>query len=194
MYNMEKTVNRSRAETAVRDLLSAFNIVIKPGMEETPARVVKMLEEVWEGEKYTNREIALMYNKTFETTADDIVVVKDIEAFSYCEHHLALIYDMRISIGYIPPGKIIGLSKIARIADMCCKRLQVQERIGTDIADVLELIVGPHVVVRIEASHSCMTARGIKKPSSKTVSFTRRGNFAFDSCFRDFLEALKIGQ
>lgn len=189
---MKKTVNRSKAENAVRDLLSAFNIAIKPGMEETPARVVRMLDEVWEGERYSNSDIATMYGKTFETTDNDIVIVKDIEAFSYCEHHLALIYNMKISIGYIPNGKIIGLSKIARIADMCCKRLQVQERIGTDIAEVMQMVVGDDVVVRIEASHSCMTARGIKKPSSKTVSFARRGKFVSEETFRDFLEALKM--
>ena len=187
-----ETANRSKAEQAVRDLLSAFHIKEKPGMEETPQRVVKMLEEVWAGEQYTNEDLAKMYGKQFEADTHDLVIVKDIEAFSYCEHHLALIYDMRVSIGYLPDGKVIGLSKIPRIVDMCCKRLQLQERIGTDIADVLSRIVGPSVVVRIEARHSCLTARGIKKPSSKTVTLTKRGAFEVDdNLVRQFLYQLK---
>lgn len=186
-----KTENRSKAEKAVRDLLSAFSIKPKPGMEETPSRVVKMLEEVWEGENYSNDEIAAMFGKSFPVDSTDMVVVKDIEAFSYCEHHLALIYNMRISIGYIPKGKVIGLSKIARIADMCCKRLQLQERIGHDIVDVMTRIVGPNVAVRIEANHSCMTARGIKKPSSKTVTYATSGAFEQDTEFKRFLAALR---
>lgn len=185
-----KTENRSKAEKAVRDLLSAFSIKPKPGMEETPSRVVKMLEEVWEGENYSNDEIAAMFGKSFPVDSADMVVVKDIEAFSYCEHHLALIYNMRISIGYIPKGKVIGLSKIARIADMCCKRLQVQERIGNDIAEVMQKIVGEDVIVRIEANHSCMTARGIKKPSSKTVTLAKRGKFKEKEYMKQFLDML----
>lgn len=177
---MAKTVNRSAAEKAVRDLLSAFNIRIKEGMEETPKRVIKMLEEVWGGERYSNPEIAEMFNKTFPVETKDMVIVKDIEAFSYCEHHLALIYNMKISVAYMPCGRVIGLSKIARIADMVCKRLQVQERIGRDIADIMTHITGPSVAVRIEANHSCMTARGIKKPTSKTVTLTTRGAFDVD--------------
>jgi GTP cyclohydrolase I len=149
-----------------------------------------MLEEVWEGEKYSNDEIAVMFGKSFPVDSTDMVVVKDIEAFSYCEHHLALIYNMRISIGYIPKGKVIGLSKIARIADMCCKRLQVQERIGNDIAEVMQKIVGEDVIVRIEANHSCMTARGIKKPSSKTVTLAKRGKFKEKEYMKQFLDML----
>lgn len=190
-YDM-KAENRGKAENAVRDILQAFEVKFRPGMEETPARVVKMLEEVWAGEQYTNVELAKMYDKTFPVEESGMVVVRDIEAFSYCEHHLALIYNMKISVGYIPVHKVIGLSKIARIADMCCRRLQLQERIGEDIADVLSHIVGTKdVCVRIEANHSCMTARGIKKPSSKTVTFTRRGLFfQSDSYFQEFLAAI----
>lgn len=182
--------NRRKAEKAIRDILSAFNIKNREGLEETPARVVRMLEEVWEGEQYSNKELAVMFGKTFTAESSDMVIVKDIEAFSYCEHHLALIYDMKVSAGYIPDGKVIGLSKIARIVDMCCKRLQLQERIGSDIADVLGHIVGEDVCVRVEACHSCMTARGIKKPGSKTVTYTRRGAFQADELFREFQRAL----
>ena len=100
----------------------------REGLRETPARVARMYAEVFEGMSYSNDEIARMFSKTFDTgfSKDDFVLVKDIEAFSYCEHHLALMYDMKISVAYIPKGKVLGLSKIARIADMACRRLQLQ--------------------------------------------------------------------
>ena len=100
-----------------------------------------------------------------------MVIVRDIDIFSYCEHHLALMYDMKVTVAYIPKEKVIGLSKIARIADMVAKRLQLQERIGTDIEDV---------AVVIEGTHSCMTARGIKKNAATTKTFTLRGQFQED--------------
>lgn len=189
-----ETENRKRAEQAVRDFLEAFGIDIRkrPGMEETPARVVAMYEEVWEGENYSNEELAQEHGKLFDSPCSDMVVVKDIEAFSWCEHHLALIYNMKISVAYLPQKKVLGLSKIARIADMCCRRLQLQERIGSDIADVLTRLVGPDVCIKVEANHSCMTARGIKKTASKTVTFAKRGVFQDNrECFLDFLDALK---
>lgn len=153
----------------------------REGLKDTPERVAKMYAEVFEGMNYTNDEIAKMYSKSFtlpEDGAEDMVVVKDIEVFSYCEHHMALMYDMRVSVAYIPRGKVIGLSKIARIADMAAKRLQLQERIGADIAEILSKATGStDVAVYIEGNHSCMTARGIKKPSAKTVTTTLRGRF-----------------
>ena len=124
----------------------------REGLIDTPKRVAKMYEEVFEGMNYTNEEIADMFNKTFaldrleeefenvecksQNGNSDMVVVKDIDIFSYCEHHLALMYDMKVTVAYIPKGRVIGLSKIARIADMVSKRLQLQERIGSDIADI----------------------------------------------------------
>ncbi|MEE3393686.1 MAG: GTP cyclohydrolase I [Lachnospiraceae bacterium] len=115
-------------------------------------------------------------------TAGNIVFVKDIDEFSYCEHHMALMYDMKISVAYIPKDKVIGLSKIARIADMVCRRLQLQERIGSDIADIISKVTGSDdVCVFIEACHSCMTARGIKKPGSRTSTCTLRGAFKEDT-------------
>ena len=119
----------------------------RDGLKETPDRVARMYEEVFEGMNYTNDEIADMFNKTFEevdvsSESKDMVLVKDIEIFSYCEHHLALMYDMKVSVAYIPNGKVIGLSKIARVADMVSKRLQLQEKIGTDIAYIMQKITG----------------------------------------------------
>ena len=156
----------------------------REGLKDTPDRVARMYAEVFEGMNYTNDEIADMYNKTFEddleyeTDSRDMVVVKDIDIFSYCEHHIALMYDMKVTVAYIPNGKVIGLSKIARIADMVSKRLQLQERIGSDIADIMQKITGSEdVAVLIEGNHSCMTARGIKKSGAKTCTTTLRGRF-----------------
>jgi GTP cyclohydrolase I len=104
--------------------------------------------------------------------------VKDIEIFSYCEHHMALMYDMKVTVAYIPNGKVIGLSKIARIADMAAKRLQLQERIGSDIAEIIQEVTDSNsVAVKINGCHSCMTARGIKKTSAETVTTTFTGQF-----------------
>ena len=98
-----------------------------------------------------------------ENCADEAVVMKDISVFSYCEHHLALMYDMTVNVAYIPRGRVLGLSKIARICDMAAKRLQLQERLGSDIAEIISEAAGtPDVGVKILGSHSCMTARGIK--------------------------------
>ena len=159
----------------------------REGLKETPDRVARMYEEVFEGMNYTNDEIATMFGKTFEddfeytTDSKDMVVVKDIDIFSYCEHDLALMYDMKVTVAYIPNGKVIGLSKIARIADMVGKRLQLQERIGNDIADIMIKVTGSEdVAVLIEGCHSCMSARGIKKQNAKTYSSTLRGKFMED--------------
>lgn len=153
----------------------------REGLKETPDRVARMYAEVFEGMNYTNDEIAAMFSKNFDvpdSSSEDMVLVKNIEIFSYCEHHMALMYDMKVSVAYLPHGKVIGLSKIARIADMVAKRLQLQERIGTDIADVISKATGSEdVAVYIEGNHSCMTARGIKKPSAKTITTTFLGRF-----------------
>lgn len=165
----------------------------REGLKETPDRVAKMYEEVFEGMNYTNDEIAQMFGKTFEEEntvkgENDLVIVKDIEVFSYCEHHMALMYDMKVTVAYTPVGKVIGLSKIARIADMVAKRLQLQERIGSDIAQIITKVTGSEdVAVVIEGNHSCMTARGIKKPGASTVTTTLRGRFNTDAALQNRL-------
>lgn len=158
----------------------------REGLLDTPSRVAKMYHEVYEGMKYTNEEIAAMFDKCFtEGATGDLVTESDIPIFSYCEHHIALMYNMRVHIGYLPNGKVIGLSKMARIADMVGKRLQLQERIGADIADILQMILDTKdIIVVIEGEHSCMTARGIKKPGVKTRTATLRGVFSSDSDLR----------
>lgn len=154
----------------------------RPGLVETPDRVARMYKEVFEGVQYTNDEIGKMFNKCFtDVETEDLVVIGNIPVFSYCEHHMALMYNMKVSVGYLPKGKIIGLSKVARIADMVCKRLQVQERIGTDICDILQKVLNTEdVMVVIEGEHSCMTARGIKKPGTITRTASLRGAFRED--------------
>lgn len=155
----------------------------REGLAETPERVANMYEEMFEGMNYTNADIADMFCKTFDCQSNggDMVVVRDIDIFSHCEHHLALMYDMKVSVAYIPEGKVLGLSKIARIAEMAAKRLQLQERIGSDIAEIISLAAGTrNVAVYIEGKHSCMTARGIKNNNSITRTTTLRGNFKTD--------------
>ncbi|MCC8014347.1 MAG: GTP cyclohydrolase I FolE [Eubacterium sp.] len=180
-------IDTEKIEFHIREILKALgDDPDREGLRETPKRVAKMYDEVFEGMNYSNAEIAEMFNKTFEeedylTSNSDMVFVKDIEVFSYCEHHMALMYDMKVSVAYIPKGKVVGLSKIARIADMAAKRLQLQERLGSDIAEIMAIITGSDdVAVLIEASHSCMTARGIKKTAAKTYTETLRGRFETD--------------
>ena len=181
-------IDRAAVEEHIRVLLIALgDDPDREGLKETPSRVAKMYEEVFEGMNYTNHEIACMFDKTFEDDLtfakdnSDFVIVKDIDIFSYCEHHMALMYDMKVTVAYVPKGKVIGLSKIARIADMVSKRLQLQERIGTDIAEIMQEVTGSEdVAVLIEGCHSCMTARGIKKTAAKTYTSTLRGKFRTD--------------
>ena len=166
----------------------------REGLKETPERVAKMYEEVFEGMNYTNHEIAQMFDKTFEQDlelsgkSDDMVYVRDIEIFSYCEHHMALMYDLKATVAYIPNGKVIGLSKIVRICDMVGRRLQLQERIGQDIADIMAEITGSEdVAVVLEGYHSCVSARGIKKNNTRTMTVELRGSFKDDAALQMYL-------
>ena len=187
-------INETAAQDAVVNLLAAMGIKREchTDFDKTPARVVKMLKEVWQGEQYTNEEIAAMFGKTFDSDESAMVVVADIPCFSYCEHHLALIYNLKISVGYLPKGKVIGLSKVARIADMACRRLQLQERICSDIADVMTKIIGGDVIVYAEGEHSCMTTRGIKKTGTVTKTLDCRGAFECVDCRRDFFSIIEL--
>ena len=181
-------IDQKAIEQHIRGILEALgDDPEREGLRETPARVARMYAEVFDGMNYTNHEIARMFDKTFEedalreTGANDIVLVRDIDIFSHCEHHLALMYDMTATIAYVPNGKVLGLSKIARIADMAARRLQLQERLGSDIAEIMEEVTGsPDIAVIIRGCHSCMTARGIKKSSATTVTTTMRGRFDTD--------------
>lgn len=176
-------VDQAKIREHIRGILEAIGEdPDREGLRETPDRVARMYGEIFEGIGYTNDEIASMFNKTFEAPINnDMVLVKDIEIFSYCEHHMALMYDMKVSVAYIPRDRVLGLSKIARIADMVGKRLQLQEKIGSDIAYIMEkATLSPDVAVVITGKHSCMTARGIKNTPAVTLTTTFRGAFKDD--------------
>lgn len=187
----------SNIQEAVKTIL--VNIGEDPareGLLETPERVARMFDEVFEGTRFTNDEIAAECGKTFplpegSISNSSIITVGNIDAFSYCEHHIALMYNMRVSVGYIPKDRIIGLSKIPRIVEMVTKRLQLQEKIGNDIADILSKVVKTEdVIVAISGEHSCLSARGIKKPGALTKTITARGVFKEQSEKR--LEFMKM--
>lgn len=180
-------IDKKKIEEHIKGILIALgDNPDREGLRETPKRVAEMYAEVFEGMNYTNDELVTMFQKTFQEeqvaeNGKDMVLMKDIEIMSHCEHHLALMYNMKVSIAYIPNKKVIGLSKIARIADMVGRRLQLQERIGTDILEVMKKITeSEDVAVLIEGEHGCMTFRGIKKMNAKTVTTTLSGKFETD--------------
>lgn len=189
-YIMPVTGGMSREdiiESSVNNIIAAIGEdPTRPGLVETPKRVRRMYDEIFEGIRYTNDEIADMFNKCFEeVSTGDLVVVGDIPIFSMCEHHMALMYNMKVHVGYIPKDRVIGLSKVARIADMVGKRMQLQERIGMDIADVLQKVLGTEdIIVVVEGEHACMAARGIKKPGTRTRTSALRGIFQNDAALR----------
>lgn len=195
---MAKKIDTEKIESCVRELLIALgDDPTREGLVDTPKRVAKMYAEVFAGMTYTNEEIAEMFGTTFEQedfvrqNDKNLIVVRDIPIFSYCEHHMALMYNMKVSVVYRPAEKIIGLSKIARIADMVGRRLQLQERIGNDIAEIVSMVTeSPDVGVVIQGEHSCMTARGIEKPGTLTVTSSFRGVFREDDSLRQ--EALLL--
>jgi GTP cyclohydrolase IA len=178
----------------IKKIMQAVNLIIeavgddpqREGLKETPYRVAMYYAELFEGMKYSNEEIANMFNMCFfEENTEDLVVVQDIEINSHCEHHLALMYDMNVSIGYIPNGRVIGISKLARIADMVGRRLQLQERIGKDILDVLKIVLQTeNIIIVIKGKHACMTARGIKAKNSITKTATLSGDFKTNNSLR----------
>ncbi|SFG20331.1 GTP cyclohydrolase I [Oribacterium sp. WCC10] len=189
-------IDKKAIEEHIRGILIALgDDPEREGLKDTPKRVAEMYEEVFEGMNYSNHEIAEMFGKTFEAEMDEsidtdrVVVMKDIDIFSYCEHHLALMYDMKVNVAYLPKGRVIGLSKIARVCDMVGRRLQLQEKIGKDIADIICEITGSEdVAVTIEGYHSCVTARGIKKTNTKTFSAELRGRFKTDASLQFYIK------
>lgn len=191
---MSDMIDTKAIEEHVRGILIALgDNPNREGLVETPKRVAKMYQEVFAGMNYTNHELAQMLDKTFtedtaSTCSDQVVVMKDIDLFSYCEHHMALMYDMKATVAYIPKGRVIGLSKIARICDMAGRRLQLQERLGRDIADILGEITGStDIAVLLEGRHSCVSARGIKKTNAKTRTVELRGRFKEEPALQLYL-------
>ena len=175
-----KQFDQQKIAAAVEQLLVALNQDLSDeNIRETPRRVAKYWTELLEGELYTNDEIAAMYDKQFNLpTTNNMVVLTDIPIFSHCIHHLALMFDMKVHVAYIPKDRVIGLSKIPRIVDMVAKRLQLQERICEDVAYILQkLLDTTNVAVVIEGQHGCVAARGIKKINTKTLTEVMNGDF-----------------
>lgn len=177
-YKMENTKEQMLI-SAGELILQAFGKDLQdPSLKETPKRFAKMMLEQFEGEFYSDFDLVSKFGKCFETTGHGIVTCTNIPVFSHCEHHLALMYNMNVSIGYYPRTKVIGLSKMARIADMVAKRFQIQERMGFSIHRIMSAILSTdNVIVMIEGEHSCMTARGIKKPGAVTRTLHTSGVF-----------------
>lgn len=177
-YKMENTKEQMLI-FAGELILQAFGKDLQdPSLKETPKRFAKMMLEQLEGEFYSDSDLVSKFGKCFETTGHGIVTCTNIPVFSHCEHHLALMYNMNVSIGYYPRTKVIGLSKMARIADMVAKRFQIQERMGFSIHRIMSAILSTdNVIVMIEGEHSCMTARGIKKPGAVTRTLHTSGVF-----------------
>ena len=188
-----KKIDTKLIEESIKNILVAIGEnPDREGLMETPKRVANMYKEVFEGNLYTNKEIAEMFGKTFTSNTNDLVIIKDIPSFSYCEHHLALMYNMKVSVAYIPNGKVLGLSKIVRMIDMASKRLQIQERLTKDIAEIILLASGSNsLYVLIESDHSCITTRGIKKEGEKTITSHYTGQFKTDKSLKlEFLNSL----
>ncbi len=149
----------------------------REGLTDTPKRVAKMYREVFEGVGI-DPETAL--TTTFEEHYEGIVVVKDIHYYTFCEHHLIPFFG-KVHIGYIPNGRVVGLSKFARLVELVSKRPQVQERMTQQIAEAIMNRLQPDgVIVSIEGQHLCMCARGVKKPGSSTVTTVKKGSFQND--------------
>ena len=176
--------DRERAEAAVRELLIAVGEdPDREGLVETPARVARAYEEVFAG---LHEDPKVHLEKSFSENHRELVLVRDIPIYSTCEHHLVPFYG-EAHIGYIPgpEGKVTGLSKLARVADMYAKRPQVQERLTAQIADaIVEKLNASAVIVVIECEHLCMAMRGIRKPGATTTTSAVRGGFKKNAASR----------
>jgi GTP cyclohydrolase I len=167
--------DRTRAEAAVRELLLAVGEdPDREGLRETPARVARAYEEVFSGLRLRPQDVL---TTTFDLGHDEMVLVRDIEVYSTCEHHLVPFHGVA-HVGYIPStdGRITGLSKLARLVDVYSRRPQVQERLTTQIADAMVRVLQPRgVIVVLDCEHLCMSMRGVRKPGSRTLTSAVRG-------------------
>ncbi len=186
-------IDLDRAASAVRDLLIALGEnPDREGLKETPMRVARAYNEVFSGLDQDPQEIL---NTVFDIGHDEMILVKDIELYSTCEHHLVPFHGVA-HVGYIPgeDGRVTGLSKLARVVEVFAKRPQVQERLTAQIADALVKALNPRgVIVVIECEHLCMSMRGVKKPGSRTVTSAVRGQMR-DTATRAEAMSLIIGK
>ena len=162
----------------------------RDGLLKTPSRVARSLRFLTSGYEQSPHEI--LNNALFEVSYDEMVVVKDIDFYSLCEHHLIPFFG-RAHVAYIPNGKVVGLSKIPRLVEMFARRLQVQERMTTEIAETIEEVLHPKGVgVVVEASHLCMIMRGVERQNAYAISSSLKGSFSEDSKTRsEFMELIR---
>lgn len=168
-------VNKNKIEEGVRLLLEGIGEdITREGLIDTPGRVARMYEEIFSGMHDNAKE---HLSKTFTAENNEMIVERDIVFYSTCEHHIMPFYG-KAHIAYIPDGRVVGISKLARTVEAYAKRLQIQEQMTTQIADaIMEHLKPQGVMVMIEAEHMCMTMRGVKKPGSQTVTIVTRGAF-----------------
>lgn len=185
-----KMIDKQKIEEAVKLLLEGIGEdVNREGLKETPGRIARMYEEIFEG---LEEDAGLHLSKTFSVSRSEMVVEKDIVFYSTCEHHLMPFYG-KTHVAYIPDGKVVGLSKLARTVEVYARRPQIQEQMTAQIADaIMEHLAPQGVMVMVEAEHMCMTMRGVKKPGSKTVTVSVRGIFEEDEKLQErFFRMLK---
>jgi GTP cyclohydrolase I len=186
-------VAKPEIEAAIRQLLIAFGEdASREGLERTPERVARMFDELLAG--YRVDPFALINEAVFDIKYDEMVLVKDIEFYSMCEHHL-LPFLGQAHVAYIPSGKVIGLSKIPRIVDLFARRLQVQERMTNQISEFIETVLHPQgVAVVVEGLHLCSKIRGVKKSRSRMVTSSMTGSFRNNPITRqEFLSHIERG-
>lgn len=186
--------DEQKCKEAVKLLLESFGEdVNREGLIETPRRVAGYWKELLEGNNYTNEEIAKMFSKKFVVPNDSLVVKEVKNVYSHCEHHLALMFNMKVVVAYVPKKvkkgyEVIGLSKIPRIVDMCSKRLQLQEKLASDIAECISIATGSKdVYVNIVGDHACVSARGAKSDGFTDVTYLG-GKFKTDVDLRNEIE------
>ncbi|NUT10989.1 MAG: GTP cyclohydrolase I FolE [Nonomuraea sp.] len=187
-------VDLGRIEKAVREILYAIGEnPDRDGLLETPSRVARAMAEQFSGLGQTPEGVL---TKVFDVDHDEMVLVRDIEVYSTCEHHLVPFHGVA-HVGYIPNerGQVTGLSKLARLVDVFARRPQVQERMTSQIADSLMRVLEPRgVIVVVECEHLCMTMRGVRKPGAKTVTSAVRGDFRTSDKTRSEAMALILGR
>jgi GTP cyclohydrolase I len=188
MEPLPSEIDQPRIERAVREILAAIGEdPAREGLRETPARVARMYAELFSG---LRARPAAHLRRVFEEPYDELVLVRDISFNSMCEHHLLPFMGVA-HVGYLPKGKVVGLSKLARVVEEISKRPQVQERMTHDIADLIHKeLDAKGVIVVLEATHTCMTIRGITKPGSLTVTSAVRGLFKSNQSSRS--EAMSL--
>ena len=184
-------VDQNKIREAARLLLEGIGEdPDREGLRETPDRIARMYEEIFAGMTADGRE---ELSKVFSVDNSEMVLEKDITFYSMCEHHMLPFYG-KAHVAYIPDGRVVGLSKLARTVEVYARRLQIQERMTGQIADaVMEFLAPQGVMVVVEAEHMCMTMRGVKKPGSKTVSIAARGVFEGNAELQDrFFKMLQL--